>query len=205
MKQLLIFPYNGNGTEALDCLGDNYDLIGFVDDDKKKQGKGIDNLPVFSRDVFSKYKKSFVLAIPGSPTSYLKRKEIIDGLNIPLKRFVTIIHPKAIIGRNVIVGINTLIMGGSVLTSNAEVGDHVIILPNTVIHHDSIVSNYALIGSNVTVAGHSVIDENCYIGSGSIIFDHIEIGKNTLVGIGSNVIKSFGKGLKLAGNPAKII
>lgn len=27
---LLIFPYNGNGIEALDCIGSGYQFIGFV-------------------------------------------------------------------------------------------------------------------------------------------------------------------------------
>jgi hypothetical protein len=36
--KLLIFPYNGNGLEALDCLGDQFEFIGFVDDTPEKQG-----------------------------------------------------------------------------------------------------------------------------------------------------------------------
>ncbi|MCK7470637.1 MAG: hypothetical protein MZU95_07475 [Desulfomicrobium escambiense] len=30
--RLLIFPCNGNGLEALDCLGDAFRCIGFIDD-----------------------------------------------------------------------------------------------------------------------------------------------------------------------------
>ena len=30
-KKLLIFPFNGNGLEALDCIDKNYEFIGFVD------------------------------------------------------------------------------------------------------------------------------------------------------------------------------
>jgi hypothetical protein len=35
---LLVFPYNGNALEALDCVGDSYRFIGFVDDTPEKQG-----------------------------------------------------------------------------------------------------------------------------------------------------------------------
>ena len=31
MKELLIFPYNGNGLEALDCIQGQYRFIGFID------------------------------------------------------------------------------------------------------------------------------------------------------------------------------
>ena len=170
-----------------------------------KAGGGFGWLYVPPRDILNKYNNSYVLAVPGSPISYLKRYDIIDGLNIPLERYVKIIHHNSILGKNVEIGYNTLIMGGCVLTSNAKVGNHVIILPNTVIHHDTVIKDYTLIGSNVTVAGNSVINENCYIGSGSRVIDHIEIGENTLIGMGSNVIKSSGKGLKLVGNPASEI
>ena len=204
MKKLLIFPYNGNGLEALDCLVDEFEFIGFIDDDRTKQ-KNNNDYPVFSRDILNKYNNSYVLAVPGNPISYLKRYDIIDGLNIPMERYVKVIHHNAILGKNVEIGYNTLIMGGCVLTSNAKIGNHVIILPNTVLHHDTVIKDYTLIGSNVTVAGNSVINENCYIGSGSRIIDHIEIGEKTLVGMGSNVIKSSGKRVKLAGNPAREI
>jgi hypothetical protein len=36
---LLIFPHNGNGLEALDCLGPAWRLAGFVDDAPAKQGR----------------------------------------------------------------------------------------------------------------------------------------------------------------------
>ena len=39
-RPLLIFPCNGNGLEALDCLGDAYRCVGFVDDTPEKQGDG---------------------------------------------------------------------------------------------------------------------------------------------------------------------
>jgi hypothetical protein len=38
VRPLLIFPCNGNGLKALDCLGDANELIGFVDDTPEKQG-----------------------------------------------------------------------------------------------------------------------------------------------------------------------
>jgi len=37
-QSLLIFPANGNGLEALDCLGETYTVRGFVDDDPEKIG-----------------------------------------------------------------------------------------------------------------------------------------------------------------------
>ena len=47
-QPLLIFPYNGNGIEALDCIGNAYRFIGFVDDTPEKRGFDPNGFPVFA-------------------------------------------------------------------------------------------------------------------------------------------------------------
>jgi sugar O-acyltransferase (sialic acid O-acetyltransferase NeuD family) len=205
MEQLLIFPFNGNALEAVDCLGEQYELLGFIDDTPEKQGMVRWGYPVLDRSALEKYKNAKVLAVPGSALSFPQRQEHIASLNIPKERLVTVVHPRANVGKNVKLGVNCLIMAGVVITSNAEIGDHVCILPNTVIHHDSIVNDYTLIGCNVAIAGGTTIGRNCYIGSGTNIMNGITIGEFTLVGLGSNVIRSVQPHSKIAGNPAKQI
>lgn len=202
-KKLIIFPFNGNGIEALDCINfDDYEFIGFVDDDRQKSSEQYD---LFNRDILQRYKELFVLAVPGSATSYQKRKEIIASLELDGSRYITVIHPKAAVGRNVKIGANCLVMAGVVITSNACINNHVCILPNSVVHHDVVVEEYTLIGSNVVVAGGSLIGKSCYIGSGSSIINGISIGDGALIGLGSNVIRSAPAAAKLVGNPAKNI
>jgi sugar O-acyltransferase (sialic acid O-acetyltransferase NeuD family) len=187
MQDVLIFPYNGNGLEAISCLGDNFNFIGFVDDTPEKQGKSPLGFTVYTRKAFSDFPTALVLAVPGSPTSYAYRQKIINELNLPETRFATVVHPKANISAFAIIGTNVLIMAGVVLTSNCVVGSHVCILPNTVIHHDSKIGDYTLIGSNVTVAGNTLIEKNCYIGSGT------------------SIIKSIANNAKVVGNPARLL
>ncbi len=204
-KKLLIFPFNGNGIEALDCIDDaGYEFIGFIDDSAEKlAAKNV--YPVFDRSALEKFPDAGVLAVPGSPASYHLRHEHIASLGIPNERFVTIVHPSASVGKRVRLGRNCLLMAGVVLTSNAKVGDHVCLLPNTVIHHDSEIGDYTLIGCNVAIASSTIIGRNCYIGSGTNIINGISIGDFSLVGLGSNVLKSFPGHSKIAGNPSKQI
>ena len=203
--KLLIFPYNGNGLEALDCIGENFEFLGFVDDTPEKIGKTQYGQNVYGREAFDMFHDASVLAVPGSPKSYKVRQNIISGLGISEKRFATVIHPRALISSIAQVGYNVLIMGGVVIPGNAIIGDHCCILPNTTVHHDVLIGDYSLIGSNVTIAGHSVIGENCYIGSGSNIINNISIGKNTLIGLGTNVVKSLPENVSAIGNPARIL
>jgi sugar O-acyltransferase (sialic acid O-acetyltransferase NeuD family) len=200
---LLIFPCNGNALEALDCLGHTWHCVGFVDDTPQKQVSGAYGYPVFPRAALTDFADARVLAVPGGPTSYRSRRQIIEGLEISHGRFARVIHPAATVSPRATLGENVLVMAGVVITSNALIGNHVCILPNTVVHHDSVIGDWSLIGSNVTVAGGVVTGENSYIASGSRIMHGVRIGAGALVGIGSNVIRDVAAETCVAGNPAK--
>ncbi len=202
-QSLLIFPCNGNGVEALDCLGGSYRCIGFVDDAPEKQGRRSAGLPILPRAALSEAPDAAVLAVPGSPDSYRVRSSVIQGLGIDAKRFARVIHPAARVSPLATIGHNVLIMAGVVITSNAVIGDHVCILPNTVIHHDVVVGDFSLIGSSVTLAGGAIVEENGYVGSGSRIKNGVRIGAGALVGLGSNVLRDVATGTTVAGNPAR--
>lgn len=201
--QLLIFPCNGNAMEALDCLGPSHRLLAFVDDTYEKQGTTRFGYPIQDRSALLRWPDARVLAVPGSPTSFRSRREIINGLGLHADRFATVVHPAASVSPLASLGKNVLIMAGVVVTSNAVIGDHVCILPNTVIHHDVTIGAWSLIGANVTVAGNSSIEENCYVGSGSSVMNGITVGRGALIGLGSNVTRSVPAGITVAGNPAR--
>jgi sugar O-acyltransferase (sialic acid O-acetyltransferase NeuD family) len=205
MPQLFIFPFNGNGIEALNCIHEEYEFLGFIDDTLEKQGNHPYGFTVYDRTILLKYPNAKLLAVPGSPVSYMVRDEIIHNFNIDISRFATIIHPLASISPFAKIGYNCLIMAGVVITANSIIGNHVCILPNTVVHHDSLIGDYTLIGSGVSIAGNTVVGKQCYIGSGTTIINGITIGDKVLAGLGSNIIRSAASGIKVAGNPAKEI
>jgi sugar O-acyltransferase (sialic acid O-acetyltransferase NeuD family) len=204
-RKLLLFPCNGNAIEALDAVGSAYEVIGFVDDQEEKQKKGWNGLPVFGREAFTTFPDAFVLAVPGSPSSFRKRHQIIAELGIDPQRWATVIHPSASVSKYAVIGHNTLIMAGVVCTATSHVGNHVCILPNSVVHHDSQIGDYSLVGSGVVVAGYTSIGERCYIGSRTSIINNTTVGNGALIGIGSNVISAVPENAKFAGNPAKAL
>lgn len=202
---LLVFPFNGNALEAMDCLGDTFHLVGFIDDTPGKHGAGPLSVPVLARDALSTWPEARVLAVPGSASSFSTRRSLIESLQVDPGRFATVVHPSARVSPLARIGRNVLVMAGAVVTSNAVIGDHVCVLPNTVIHHDVTIGDWTLVGSNVTVAGGTAIGENCYIGSGSSLMNGLQIGARTLIGLGSTVIRSCPADSRLAGNPARTL
>ena len=204
-RPLLIFPCNGNALEALDCLGSAFRLIGFVDDSPEKLGHTLHGHEVFPRAALADWPDALVLAVPGSPTSFRARGDVIEGLGLDPTRFARVVHPSARVSSLASLGRNVLVMAGVVITSNAVIGDHVCILPNTVIHHDARIGDWTLIGSNVTVAGSVQIGPGCYIGSGCSVMNGLTIGAGALLGMGSTVIRPVLPRATVAGNPARVL
>ncbi|MBT1070852.1 acetyltransferase [Pelotalea chapellei] len=213
-KKLFLFPYGGNSREALlSVLAINeqqqeeaWDVIGFLDDNKLNHGKECCGITVVGgREMLGVEPDAFLLAVPGSPTSYAKRAEVITGLPVDESRFATIIHPSVQLPPDCRIGFNCIIMPNVFISSNVTVGNHCVILPNTVISHDSVIGDYCCIGSNVSVSGSVNMGKGCYIGSGSRMREHVSIGAGSLVGLGSAVLKDIPEQVIAAGSPARVL
>lgn len=210
--KLILFPFGGNAREALmsvfaiNEMGSEWDLLGFIDDDRTRHGQECCGIKVLGgREILREIPDALVLAVPGSPENYSRRKEVIGGLGLDESRFATIIHPSVGIARDAAIGCNSIIMSNVVISCGVTIGSHCVILPNTVVSHDSIVGDYCCIGSNVSVSGSVHIGSNCYIGSGTKMREDIHIGAGTLIGLGSNVLADIPAGVIAVGSPAKII
>lgn len=211
-KKLILFPFGGNAREsllsvlAINASGKKWDVLGFIDDDLSLRGKSSCGAEVLGdRKVLKKYPGACLLAVPGNPDNYLKRKELIDGLGIKESLFATIIHPSVSVSPDAKIGHNTVIMPNVVISCGVRIGNHCVILPNTVISHESRVGDFCMIGSNVSVSGSTSIGPECYIGSGTKIRDRVSVGRRSLVGLGSNVVSDIGEGVVVAGNPARVM
>lgn len=209
-NKLFLFPFGGNAKEsllslfAINALRKEWDILGFLDDDSAQHGRDYCGIAVLGgRELLHKHADAFILAVPGSPRSYLRRKDLIEGLPVDSSRFATVIHPSAVIAPDAVIGHNTLLMSNVVVSCSARIGNHCIVLPNTVIAHDSMVGDYCCIGSNVSVSGSVSVGSECYIGSGVKMRENVRIGNRSLVGLGANVVFDVAAGVVAVGNPAR--
>lgn len=210
-RKLFLFPFGGNSREALlsvlainECEQE-WDVIGFLDDDQSRHGKECCGITVVGgREMLGVEPDAYLLAVQGSPTSYRRRGEIIAGLPIDRSRFATIIHPSVEMAPDCSVGFNSIIMPNVFISSGVRVGNHCIILPNTVLSHDCTIGDYCCIGSNVSVSGSVAIGASCYIGSGTRVREDVSIGTGSLIGIGSTVIADIPEDVIAIGCPARV-
>ena len=119
----------------------------------------------------------------------------------------TSIYDSSIVFGNVTVGENTWIGPYTILdgSGNLKIGSNCSISTGVQIYtHDTV--DWAISGGKEPYNyDETIIEDNCYLGPNTIISKGVILGEGTVVGANSFVNKSFPKGSKIAGNPAKEI
>lgn len=118
---------------------------------------------------------------------------------------VSIIHPKAVISEEAIIGKGVLIECGCLITPNPVIGDNVVINTGSQVNHDNIIENHVYIASGVVLSGGVTIRENTMLDDGVIVALGHSVGKNCLVTAGGVVTKDIPDGVVAFGNPIKVV
>ena len=216
MIKVVILGASGGCVDILDTIHDinaslpapRYECAGFLDDNPGLVGATILGARVMAGGFASakQYPDNwrFVTGI-GSTDNYWKNQDIIDYLGIPVSRFITFIHPTAVISNSASVGLGSVIYQNACVSTNARVGNHVLVQPNSVISHDVIVGDYSRIAAGVSVLGSVTIEKSCYIGANTSIRNGVTIGEGSLIGMGSVVLDDIPPNSVAYGNPAKVV
>ena len=198
-KPLILIGAGGHGKVVLDAaIKAGYSVVGFLDDYYERNILGYRWLGKLSE--FEKYvdKNIFIISIGDN----ILRKKISKTIEA---EWASIIHPSAIKGMNVIIGLGTVVMAGTVLNSCVRIGRHCIINTSAVIEHDCIISNYVHISPGVVLCGGVNISDSTWIGAGAVIKNGISICQNVIIGAGAVVVKDILQEGTYIGIPAKLI
>lgn len=117
----------------------------------------------------------------------------------------TLIHPSAIISKNVIIGEGSVIMAGVIIQPGTRIGKHCIINTGACVDHDCVIGDFVHIAPNCSLAGSVSVGEGTLIGIGSSIIPNRTIGSWTNVGAGSVIITDQPDNCTTLGVPAKPI
>lgn len=214
VKKIIILGTGGNSIDILDTMNDLnklastqlFECIGFLDDDIGKWDKQYHGIKVLgSLEKANSFKDTYFVNGIGNQKNYLHKETIIGKTNIPLKRFLTIIHPTASVSRLSRLGLGIVVFQNTTIASNAKIGNHAIILPNSIISHDVTIGDYTIVTGGVCISGGATIGKSCYLGTNSSIIGGISIGDNSLIGMGSVVLNDVSPNSVYVGNPARFL
>ena len=212
LKKLMIIGTGGVGRETalivedINKVSKEWNLLGFIDDNKELQGKSINGYKVLGGlDYMANYEDEVFIVC--AIASYQARKNIINKIkeNYPKVKFANIIHPTTNLNQTVRIGQGCIIYQNCIITANIKIGNHVIISPKCGIGHDSILHDYVTLLWNVNISGNVVLEEGVTMGSGSTTIQGIKIGTQCFIGAGAVVIRDKKPYKKAAGVPALYI
>jgi sugar O-acyltransferase (sialic acid O-acetyltransferase NeuD family) len=202
MKDLIIIGAGGHGRVIADIaqkLG-VYETISFLDDGDAKETMG---LPIVGKtSEVEKYVNiaDIFVAIGNSKVrgDFIERL-LAMGVNVP-----TLIHPSAIIGACVEIGVGTAIMAGAVINPCSKLGKGVILNTCSSIDHDCIIGDYCHIAVGVHVAGTVTLGDKVWLGAGATIKNNVSICADCVIGAGAVVVKDITESGTYIGVPAKM-
>lgn len=211
-KKIIILGGGGNATviasaveDIIDARG-GYEITGYLDDMKEK-GVNINGYPILGiiseAETFLKDKDVCFVYSLLTAKKVDERAKKLEALNLPIERFVTLVHPKATVSRHSKVGYGVVIMPGVVVSPNVSIGNFVLVYANSLIGHDTNIEDYSFIANCVSIGSTVQIKRGAYLGSNSSIREKIIIGEKALVGLGAVVTKDVPPGVTVVGNPAK--
>lgn len=189
-NKLLIIGASGHGKVVADVAlkMNKWRSIAFLDDDESIQSSmGIEVIGS-SKEAFAHVDDAEIFVGIGNNAIRKKIQERLEaeGASIP-----TLIHPNAILGKQVEIDFGTVIMAGVVINCSTKIGKGCIINTGATIDHDNIIENFVHVSPGVHIAGSVRVGEGTWLGIGSSIINNVNITSDCLVGAGAVVISNI--------------
>ena len=208
-SQIVIYGAGGFAREVVQLVDDlttkgtAVKCIGFLVDPDFVNSDRVIDLPVLGD--FGWLRKNGAVAVMigiGSPAvknRIAARVEQVGG------QFARLIHPRATVGRTVIVGSGSILCAGAVATTDIRIGAHVQLHVNSTVGHDCILGDCVTIAPGANIGGAANFGEGAFIGAGAVVLPRRRIGDWSIVAAGAVVTADVPSNSTVAGVPAKVI
>ncbi|GAA0367838.1 acetyltransferase [Bacillus horti] len=207
-QQIILLGDGGHSRVIQDIIAlrrDEYELVGILDDKYTETSQEEDLIrgPIRYATELAEILPhvKFVVGIGNNHV----RKLLTIQLDLPLERYVSLLHPSAMLSSSVTLGRGTVVMANAVLNANASVGQHAIINSSTVVEHDCVVEDFVHLSPKVALAGGVKVEEGSHLGIGCVAIPGQQIGKWSTVGAGASVTSHIPSFCTAIGIPAKPI
>lgn len=192
---MVLYGASGHCKVIIDILESTGVPIDFIVDDNPELSSLL-GYPVLRN--MGSYKD--VIVSIGSPQL---RKKIVESINV--KRYLTAVHPSAVVSPRAIVQDGTVIMPGGIVNSCAQIGKHCIINTGATVGHDAVLGDFVHIAPHAAITGNVHVGEGTWIGVGCSIKQGVHIGRWCMIGAGSVVVDDIPDGVVAFGNKCRII
>lgn len=106
-------------------------------------------------------------------------------------RFISVIHPSAVIAEGVALAEGVQIMAGAVIQPGVGIGRDSIINTGVLLDHDCVIGGSCHIAPGAVCSGGVRMGDGVHLGTGSVIIQGISIGLGSVVAAGSVVYRDI--------------
>lgn len=185
--------------------GRNYEVLGFLDDSRQKQGATVAGLPVLGdlEWIHDQHLPGlgYVIGIADTRT----KRRIARRLEESSLTFVSIVHPSAFIAHGVRLAPGALVNAGATIAYDTVIEEHTTVNLHATIGHDCVLGRYSTVAPGANIAGRVSLGEGCDVGINATVCTGLEVGEWSSIGPGTVVIKSVTARQRLFGNPARVV
>ena len=201
-KKLIVIGASGHGKVVADIALklQKYDEIAFLDDNEN--AKECMGFPVVGRSSDAKQyidNADYIVAIGNANI----RKKVIEQLMELGVNVTTLIHPAAVIGREVTIGEGTVVMAGAVINPDSTIGKGCIINTCASVDHDCKLGDYVHVSVGAHVCGNVEVGERTWVGAGVTVKNNVKICGECMIGAGAVVVKDIEEVGTYIGVPAR--
>lgn len=191
-KRVAIIGAGRGAMQVLDLVShiDGYVSVALFDDDKTIQGQFVYGVKVVGAIDFDNIserhqKGEFDYIVNGVGGSCELRKKCFDELTKRGVPYCNLIHPTAVIGSHVKMGVGNIIMPMTHIGPNAEIGNDIFFTAKTSIEHHNIVGSHCTFGPGVLTSGSVEIGNCTKFGAGIFVEPLVKIGSNCKIASGA--------------------
>jgi len=203
-EKIFVISAGGHAEVVIDAiLSSGLQVYGIFDDNESLIGKNIFQVPILGKieKAMEITNGKFIVAIGDNEI----RMKIVKKLGFSDDNFFTVVHPSAIISKNVEIGAGTMVLGGVVINTGTSIGRHCIINTSSSIDHHNKISDFVHIAPGTHTGGNVEIKEGTLLGIGTSVIPGIKIGKWSIIGAGTVVIEEVPDYAAVVGVPGRVI
>ena len=131
------------------------------------------------------------------------RDKVLRSLLERGAKFISLIHPKAMVFRNAILGEGVILYPFVGISTYAQIGDFCLVNAYTSVGHDAILEKNSVICPFVAIGGGARLGTSCFVGPHATIRPKVSIGANSRVSANSFVARNAPDESFIIGAPAK--
>jgi sugar O-acyltransferase (sialic acid O-acetyltransferase NeuD family) len=131
------------------------------------------------------------------------KESVVNILKGKGAKFITLIHPTAIVAKTARLGEGTILCPLSMVSADATVGNFVTINSYSGVGHDVHIGDYTTMSGHVDLTGRVKCGRSVFLGTGAKVIPDVSIGDSAIIGAGTLIVRSVKAGVTMYAMPSQ--